>query len=225
MDLDRPRGLSGPGGPQGIGINLAPLVGHSAIRGAVVGFDDRPADPDELHRMGRLLQETLEQGAFGFSTGLTLPPSAYGDTAEIVALARTLAGYPGTVLHQSYSRLGGLSCARRRGGSRYRPSGRGPGPGLAHVDQRPEALGRSGQRDRGVRARRGVGSRCYLRRVPLCSLEQRVQPGAFRPGLSRAAWTRSRRACATPRARAHPGCHAGRGIVPRLAVALGPASS
>ena len=80
---------------QGIGINLAPLVGHSAIRGSVVGFEDRPAASEELHRMGRVLQETLEQGAFGFSTGLTLPPSAYGDEAEIVALARTLAGYPG----------------------------------------------------------------------------------------------------------------------------------
>ena len=80
---------------QGIGINLAPLVGHSAIRGAVVGFDDRPATPEEVYDMRRLVVEALEQGAFGLSTGLTLPPSAYGDTDEIVALARTLASYPG----------------------------------------------------------------------------------------------------------------------------------
>jgi N-acyl-D-amino-acid deacylase len=80
---------------QGIGMNVAPLVGHSAIRGAVVGFEDRPADRDELRAMRRLLEATLEQGAFGFSTGLTLPPSAYGDTAEIVELARALSRYRG----------------------------------------------------------------------------------------------------------------------------------
>ena len=36
MDLDKPRGLSGPGGRTGIGINLAPLVGHGAVsRGSI----------------------------------------------------------------------------------------------------------------------------------------------------------------------------------------------
>ena len=80
---------------QGLGMNIAPLVGHSPIRGAVVGFDERPARPDEIKAMQRITAEAMEQGAFGLSTGLTLPPSAYGDTAEIVALAEAMAAYPG----------------------------------------------------------------------------------------------------------------------------------
>jgi N-acyl-D-aspartate/D-glutamate deacylase len=78
-----------------IGLNVAPLVGHSAIRGAAVGFEDRPATPDELRAMQRLTAEAMEQGAFGLSTGLTLPPSAYGDTDEVVALASAMVRHPG----------------------------------------------------------------------------------------------------------------------------------
>ena len=40
-----------------------------------------------------LLEESMEQGAFGFSTGLTLPPSAYADTEEIVQLTSVLNKY------------------------------------------------------------------------------------------------------------------------------------
>ncbi|HET7769703.1 MAG TPA: amidohydrolase family protein [Chloroflexota bacterium] len=80
---------------RGIGINAAPLVGHSALRGAALGFDDRPATADELRAMRRLVAEALAQGAFGLSTGLTLPPSAYGDTAEVIALCEEVARVPG----------------------------------------------------------------------------------------------------------------------------------
>jgi N-acyl-D-aspartate/D-glutamate deacylase len=41
--------------------------------------------------MQRLLGEALEAGAFGFSTGLVYAPSAYSDTAELVALAKAMA--------------------------------------------------------------------------------------------------------------------------------------
>jgi N-acyl-D-amino-acid deacylase len=80
---------------QGIAINVAPLVGHSAIRGVAMGFGEDPATSDGLAAMSRLLAESLDQGAFGLSTGLTLPPSSYGDTDEVVAIARTLAARPG----------------------------------------------------------------------------------------------------------------------------------
>ncbi|MDH3308696.1 MAG: amidohydrolase family protein, partial [Acidimicrobiia bacterium] len=78
---------------RGLGMNIAPLVGHSAIRGAVVGFADRKATKVEVGAMQRLIAEAMEQGAYGLSTGLTLPPSAYGDTDEVVALAEAMAPY------------------------------------------------------------------------------------------------------------------------------------
>lgn len=76
---------------QGLSLNVAPLAGHGAVRIAALGNEQRPATPDELATMQRLLDESLEQGAWGMSTGLTHVPSAYGDHAEVMALCETLA--------------------------------------------------------------------------------------------------------------------------------------
>ncbi len=78
----------------GIGCNLAPLVGHSAVRTAVGLGVDREPTADELASMVRLVGASLEQGAFGLSTGLTLTPSSFATTDEIVALAGALRPYP-----------------------------------------------------------------------------------------------------------------------------------
>ena len=107
---------------QGISINVAPLVGHSAIRGAAMGFGDDPATADGLAAMSRLLSEALDHGAFGLSTGLTLPPSSYGDTEEVVAIARTLASRPGR-----------LYCSHVRGDTVDGPTGMREEIGRAHV--------------------------------------------------------------------------------------------
>jgi N-acyl-D-amino-acid deacylase len=71
-------------------VNVAHFVGHGALRIAAMGFEARPAGADDLRRMERLLGEAMDAGAFGFSTGLVYPPSAYSDTAELVALARSM---------------------------------------------------------------------------------------------------------------------------------------
>lgn len=81
---------------QGCAMNLAPLVGHGAVRIAVMGFADRAPSTDELVRMQRLVGEAMEDGAFGLSSGLVYTPGCYGDTAELVALAR-VAGQAGGV--------------------------------------------------------------------------------------------------------------------------------
>jgi N-acyl-D-amino-acid deacylase len=80
---------------QGIALNLVPLVGHGALRGATVGFADRPATADELASMRWLAAVAMEQGAFGFTTGLTLTPSMFGSTEEIVEIAKVVAEHDG----------------------------------------------------------------------------------------------------------------------------------
>jgi N-acyl-D-amino-acid deacylase len=72
-------------------VNVVHFVGHGALRIAAMGFVERPAGPDDLRAMERLLGEALDAGAFGFSTGLVYPPSAYAETGELVALARSMA--------------------------------------------------------------------------------------------------------------------------------------
>ena len=76
---------------QGVAVNVAPLAGHATLRGEVMGMEHRPPTADELAAMRRLLDEALDDGVFGLSTGLIYPPSSYADTDEIVALAEVAA--------------------------------------------------------------------------------------------------------------------------------------
>jgi N-acyl-D-amino-acid deacylase len=78
---------------QGLGINVAPLVGHAPLRLAAMGMEDRPPTADELDRMRTMLEAALQQGAWGLSTGLIYPPGSYAGLEELVALARTAAAF------------------------------------------------------------------------------------------------------------------------------------
>ena len=78
-----------------IALNVAQLVGHVTVRCAVMGMEDRPPTETELAAMKTLLADAMTEGAFGFSTGLVYPPSAYADTAEIAELAKVAAGFGG----------------------------------------------------------------------------------------------------------------------------------
>lgn len=78
---------------QGVSINIAPLIGHSGLRIAAGAVDDRPPTDDQLAFMRSSVRVAMEQGAFGMSTGLTLPPSSYADTDEIVSLASEMSPF------------------------------------------------------------------------------------------------------------------------------------
>jgi N-acyl-D-amino-acid deacylase len=77
----------------GLGLNLAPLTAHGALRIAVLGAEDRIPSGEELERMENLLADSLEQGAWGLSTGLIYPPGSFAKTEELVALAKIAARY------------------------------------------------------------------------------------------------------------------------------------
>jgi N-acyl-D-amino-acid deacylase len=79
----------------GLTGNVVPFVGHGTLRIAAMGFERRPPTPDEARRMAALLDEALDAGAFGLSTGLIYAPSVYADTAELIALARVTGSRPG----------------------------------------------------------------------------------------------------------------------------------
>lgn len=78
-----------------IGINVLTLVGHCNLRAAVVGLADRQATPDEIAAMRRLAAESMEQGAFGISTGLIYAPGCFADTAELVEITKGVQPYGG----------------------------------------------------------------------------------------------------------------------------------
>ena len=78
-----------------LGLNVAALVGHGTVRAAVLGGEAHAPRPDELQQMAALVEEAMEAGAFGLSTGLFGPPSGYAETDEVVALARVAARHGG----------------------------------------------------------------------------------------------------------------------------------
>lgn len=71
-------------------VNTAYLVPHGTVRYAVMGSDDRAATPDEVAAMVRLLEQALEEGAVGMSTGLEYAPAMSAETDELEALCRVL---------------------------------------------------------------------------------------------------------------------------------------
>ncbi len=80
---------------QGTAVNVAPLAGHVTIRAVAMGTEKRPPTDEELELMKKLVRGAMQDGAFGFSTGLVYPPSAYADTDEVVALAKVAAEHGG----------------------------------------------------------------------------------------------------------------------------------
>lgn len=79
----------------GHAINLAPLVGHGALRLAVVGFAERAVTERELGQMERLLAASMRAGAHGMSSGLVYPPGCFADRDELLRLCRVVARHHG----------------------------------------------------------------------------------------------------------------------------------
>lgn len=78
-----------------IGINVATLIGHNAIRIEVMGSEDRKATPQEIERMKAMVDRGMKAGAVGFSTGLEYVPGTYSPLEELVELAKVAARYNG----------------------------------------------------------------------------------------------------------------------------------
>ena len=79
----------------GLGINVATLVGHNSVRGAVMGTANRNATREEIAQMKALVEKAMREGAVGFSTGLEYVPGAYAPREEIVELAKVAARFNG----------------------------------------------------------------------------------------------------------------------------------
>ena len=70
------------------GPNVALLVGHNTLRAGVMGYPARPAEPAELREMIRWMEQSLDEGARGLSTGLIYPPGLFAPSDEVLSLAR-----------------------------------------------------------------------------------------------------------------------------------------
>lgn len=78
-----------------LGINVVPLVGHAAMRIAVMGYANRAPSESEMTQMKQMTDEAMQAGAFGLSTGLIYVPANYAQTDEVIELAKVAAQYRG----------------------------------------------------------------------------------------------------------------------------------
>jgi len=76
-------------------VNTVQFVGHNTLRSSVVGYCGRPSTADELKEMSRLLEESLDAGGWGLTTGLIYQPGKYSTPDEVVALAKVAASKGG----------------------------------------------------------------------------------------------------------------------------------
>ncbi len=71
--------------------NVVALAGHNTLRAGVMGYAARTATADEVREIGRRLEQAIDEGAAGFSTGLIYVPGRYSHPDEVLALARVAA--------------------------------------------------------------------------------------------------------------------------------------
>jgi N-acyl-D-amino-acid deacylase len=74
-------------------VNAGMLVGHNTLRLMVMGMEDRPPTSAELEAMIVLLEQALDAGALGLSSGLFTAPGSYAQADEMIALCRVVKRY------------------------------------------------------------------------------------------------------------------------------------
>ena len=80
---------------RGISVNIAALVGYGSIRVAVMGFDKRIPTANEMDRMMGLLDEEMNNGAFGLSLGLDNSPDSLATIEELIEMAKVVKKHDG----------------------------------------------------------------------------------------------------------------------------------
>ena len=90
----------------GIAVNVASYVGEGNVWECVMGQSfDRPG-PAELQKMKDLVAEAMQDGAFGLSTALMMPPGSPATTDDLVELCKVVRDYGG--IYSTHMRDEGL---------------------------------------------------------------------------------------------------------------------
>ena len=85
-------------------VNCGLLVGHITLRHGTMDRFDRPATATETAAMAERIDEAMEAGAIGFSTGLDYPPAVEASYAEVLTLVKAVRPHGGIYCshHRNY---------------------------------------------------------------------------------------------------------------------------
>ncbi|KAF0812076.1 D-aminoacylase [Andreprevotia sp. IGB-42] len=92
-------------------VNVAALIGHTALRNNHMDRLDRTATPGEINSMREQLRDALENGALGLSTGLAYASANSCNTEEIKTLAEVLDEYGGVYTTHLRTEFDGILAA------------------------------------------------------------------------------------------------------------------
>lgn len=90
----------------GVGMNVAYLVGHNRIRKNVMALENRAPTAEELQEMKAQVQQAMDDGAYGISTGLKYLPGAFSEVDEVIELSKVASSMGG--IYTSHLREEGL---------------------------------------------------------------------------------------------------------------------
>ena len=74
-----------------LGVNVMAFVGHGTIHRAVIGDELRAGDADEVTAMAKLVDQCMEEGAGGFSSGLEYFPGILAAPEHLVPMCEVAA--------------------------------------------------------------------------------------------------------------------------------------
>lgn len=75
-----------------LGVNYGTLTGFGTLRRGVIGNKSRPLDFEEKEKSRLLLYQSLEEGSFGLSLGLSYGHEKISSAEEIIDIASVLSG-------------------------------------------------------------------------------------------------------------------------------------
>jgi N-acyl-D-amino-acid deacylase len=79
-----------------VAINVGAFIGHASVREEILKNDyKRTATADEIAAMAKLVEQAMDEGAFGLSSGLEYDVGFMATTEELVELSRVAAKYNG----------------------------------------------------------------------------------------------------------------------------------
>ncbi len=93
--------------------NVAFFAGLNWTRKKVMGLTNRPATWTDIDSMQYYVDQTMRQGAVGFSAGLIYVPGLYASTPEIIELARVASQYHGIFVTHMRNEGSGLLASIR----------------------------------------------------------------------------------------------------------------
>lgn len=76
-----------------LGVNVMAFVGHGTIHRAVVGGELHPGEAEDVQQMARLVDQCMDEGAGGFSSGLEYFPGILAAPEHLVPLCEVAAKY------------------------------------------------------------------------------------------------------------------------------------